>query len=385
VNSDKCIIVYLDTQDYANLYKDDVSNEYLKVKQQLIDFKESGRVKFPLSFLTLFEFIQDYPSEFELDRQKRSEFMSKICSTNTLPYFMDLALKGAKIDEKTWLPSGSIENFSVSKMLSIMRYKIKEHNAIPRQLKRNLQNPLVLKNYLKDYLTRQVNSNDLTTNWNAELPELSFEFFVDYLLGKITEVEADAQLRESVFEPAKFFEIWYKRFSNKNALLQFYGQPIEKLYQVCAMYYEKMPQVREKYAEAKKNLQKSIKEIEKLRELHPDGYFDDHRRMPELPRAPSWEETYQSSDLANKMSLFNDQTRCVFERYFADVTSIRFKPKKSDVVDAFHTVYIDHVDLWRTDKAWADFLLRADVFPKHKIVASLMELPSKIHNLLTET
>jgi hypothetical protein len=382
VTLDKCITVYLDTQDFARLYKEDISEELSDIKKQLINFKESGRVKFPLSFLTLFEFIQDYPSEFESDRQKRSEFMSEICGTNTLPYFLDKALKGSQVDESTWLPHGALDKFSVSQMLSVLRHTIKESKSIPRQTKRDLQNPLILKNYLRDYLNRQTNSGGLSTTWNADIPEFSFEFFVDYLLGYITELEANMRFRQSVFEPAKFFAIWYKRFSNKNALQQFFGEPIDKLYQSCLRFHEQMPLARENFNEAKKNLQFFNTEYSKLRKQHPELEYDENLKRRDIPKAPTWNEVYQGSTFAEKLNLLNDETKSVFEKYFSDISAIRFKPKKSDIVDAFHTVYISESDLWRTDRAWADFLLRAEIFPKEKIVTSLQELPSKIENLL---
>ena len=376
--------VYLDTQDYAHLYKEDISPDLVETKRRLLAFERAGLVKFPLSFLTLFEFVQDYESEHETDREKRSVFLSEICGNETLPYFLDLALKNKPIDEESWLPFGAIRNFSVEHMFSVLRYEIKQKKGIPRSLRRDLQNPLVLRSFLKNYLQSQNSENLNSTNWNPELENFYFDFFKDYLLGIISEQEANRRFRESVFEPAKFFSIWYQRFSNKNALKQFHGEAIEKFYQGSVLLHQKVPILVANLKEARSKFKSSMIAVsESSRKLENLGIAMVPCSM-ELPPAPDFDEFYSNSRLPETLMALVPDIQSIFRAYHKGLYDGQFTPQKSDIIDIFHSVYIDRVDLWRTDKSFADFLARANIFPKKKIVVSLNDLPNRIDKLLED-
>ena len=70
--------VYLDSQDYYNLYHNEISSDHKKIRIQLLEFKKTGQVCFPLSFLTLFEFVRDYAPTYREDRKARAAFLSEI-------------------------------------------------------------------------------------------------------------------------------------------------------------------------------------------------------------------------------------------------------------------------------------------------------------------
>ena len=54
------MIVYLDSQDYLRMYQDDLSDELAEVRRRLLEHKNKNLVRFPFSFLVLFELLQDY-------------------------------------------------------------------------------------------------------------------------------------------------------------------------------------------------------------------------------------------------------------------------------------------------------------------------------------
>lgn len=374
--------VYLDTQDYANLYKDDIHPDLKVVKTKLLQYKAKGLVKFPLSFLTLFEFVTDYQTEYEADRQKRSEFLSLLCGVDTVPFFMDLALKYKRVDDTTWIPSESLDNFSVARMLSVLRYELKSRANIPRRMRADLQNPLYLRSFLKAYLLRQNSDGNLNMNWHPELNQLSFDFFKDYLLGKISEDEANLRFRESVFEPAKFFNIWYQRFSNTNALTQFYGESIDKLYQLSLQFKSELPASTSKLNDSRASLKKSVKKVVDIQKKLSELGLETNFKLPTLPIEIDWEQLCEAMKIPETLGVFSDQMATLFKSYFDAVFHQQFAPKRSDVVDIFHSVYIDHVDLWRTDRSFENFLVRSKYPLRHKIVPTLQELPGRIELLL---
>jgi hypothetical protein len=382
-NGNLMIIVYLDTQDFARLYKDNLSSELAEVKAKLLDFKRSGVVSFPLTFLTLFEFIQDYRTEFENDRQQRSNFMSQICGTDTLPYFADLMQTSSKVDTTSWIPASSIEEFSVSRMLSAIRHTIKEDESIPKQLKRELQNPNVLKNRLRDHIESQLSENYSPEAWKKETGSFSFEFFVDYLLGKTTEVEANEQFRQSVFEPGKFFALWYQRLSKKNMLTEHFQKEIDEFFAICCEFHAKLPKLYSEIQGAHTKIKRLKREIDKhnlklksigLEELRIDQHID--------LALPNLDEVFNSEKFRVRFGKFADPFNQVVKQYFIALARRQFTPKKSDVIDIFHALYINHVDLWRTDIAFSDFLLKLEIFDNSKIVPNLIELPNRIERLV---
>lgn len=374
--------VYLDTQDYANLYKDDIHPDLKIIKTKLLQYKAKGVVKFPLSFLILFEFVTDYQTEFEADRQKRSEFLSQLCGADNLPYFMDIALKNQVVDDSTWIPSGSLIKFSVERMLSVFRYELKNRTNLPRKLRRDLQNPLYLRSFLKQYLLRQISQGKPDMNWHLELDQLSFDFFKDYLLGKISEGEANLQFRESVFEPSKFFNIWYQRFSNKNALSQFYGGSIDKFHELSLQFKNEMPALLQNLNNSRVVLKKRIKEAANAQKVLSELGIETGYKLPKVPTEIDWDQFYESVRPSETLELFSDPLAALFKSYFNAIFHQQFSPKKSDVVDIFHSVYIDKVDLWRTDRSFANFLARSNYPSLHRIVPTLQELPDRIEKLL---
>ncbi len=376
--------VYLDTQDFSNLYKKELSAEFFEIKKYLVTLKRKGLVSFPLTYLLLFEFTQDYDAKYEKDRIDRAKLLSDLCGNDTLPYFQDLAIINNPIDYHSWLPFGSADNFAVRRMLSVLRHEIKIRANIPRQLRHDLQNPLVLRNFLQGFLEKQILTGNPSTNWNPELGDFNFDFFRDFLLGKITEDEANTQFRESVFEPAKFFTIWYQRFSNKNALAQFHGETIEKFFKLSQEFHGKLPDLYQKAQASRKLAKDAIANAEKSNAVLLSLGINVGHDTPDLPLVPSFDEIYEMSSLAKFFNAFQPQLRDTMRCYHKALFDRQFHPKLSDFKDIFHSVYIEQVDLWRTDKGFADFLQRTNIHPAEKIVPTLKELPDRIDRLLSK-
>ena len=377
------LTVYLDSQDFAHLYRDDISPELINVKNCLLAYKRNNLIKFPISFLTLFEFIQDYQTEFETDRQKRADFLSQLCGTDTLPHFMDIAIENNEIDENSWLPHGAIDNFSVAHLLSVLRFAIKTRPGIPRDLRRDLQSPLVLRNYLRKYFHGRISNIESATKWNSELIDLDFDFdfFRDCLLDKLTEVEANKRFRDSVFEPAKFFEIWYKRFSNKNALNQFYGGMVESFWKLCVHLYIAVPELRSEFEQSRRNAIALNLEIAQLNSQIVSLGILPPIEPATIPAAQDWNAFFENIVPNEKLEQLIPSLQMVFHHYLRAISVQQFKPKKSDIIDIFHSIYLERVDLWRTDRSFANFLSRIEGFSTAKIVPSLLELPTRIEKI----
>src|SRR5947208_15341566 len=80
--------VYLDTSDYAVLYKERCTPELAHVKRRLLGFVDSGKIMIGFSFPIIFELLQDCTPEFLSDRLERARILKRLCKTNCFPYLV---------------------------------------------------------------------------------------------------------------------------------------------------------------------------------------------------------------------------------------------------------------------------------------------------------
>lgn len=374
--------IYLDTQDFAHLYKTNIATELKVVRDQLLEFRLKGQVSFPLSYLSLFEFVQDYKTEFEVDRQRRAEFLTQICGTDTLPFYLDIGLKGRPIDDKSWLPHGAIKGFSVGYLIAALKSEIKKSKTLNRNQRRQFQNSNNLIPYLRSFLNRQRHQNKNEIIWHPELPEFSFDFFRDFILGRLSEQEANQQFRDSVFEPAKFFSIWYQRFSNSNPLSQYSGKETDVFHASCIEFHRHISDLRRQHKDIRKTHKSLLKSVNELNKLLQENGLPSHEKPPKPQSFPTFDELITQQNILKSVDQLRSETATRMKAYFRALYDGQFAPTRSDIVDVFHAAYLEHVDLWRRDHKFCDFLLRIEGQPHNRIVSSLAELPARIEELL---
>src|ERR1700726_1835648 len=84
------IRVYLDTSDYAVMYRAPPNEPAGRVRDELLQMKKSGRIEIGLSYHVVFELLQKAEPNFRADRLARARLLMQLCETNAFPYPTDL-------------------------------------------------------------------------------------------------------------------------------------------------------------------------------------------------------------------------------------------------------------------------------------------------------
>lgn len=104
------LTVYLDTSDYSELYRDNLSNEMLSIRDKLFEFVDHKKIRVCFSFLVFFELMQDFNDVQLDDRLKRIKFVQRLCESNNFPFFADLLDGSSNNSEEAWIPRELTEN-----------------------------------------------------------------------------------------------------------------------------------------------------------------------------------------------------------------------------------------------------------------------------------
>ena len=104
------LTVYLDTSDYSELYRENLSYEMLSIRDKLFEFVDHKKIRVCFSFLVFFELMQDFNEVQFDDRLKRIKFLQRLCESNNFPFFADLLDGLSNNSERAWIPRELTEN-----------------------------------------------------------------------------------------------------------------------------------------------------------------------------------------------------------------------------------------------------------------------------------
>jgi hypothetical protein len=377
------LTVHLDTQDYIRLYKPNDDPKLRSIRETILSYSKTNAVKFPLSFLTLFEFMQDFNPSYREDRIARARFLSEICSTNTLPFFFDLVMESRNVDENTWLPSTVTEGLSFGKFVKEAREKF-VRSAPTREMRRKLANNSYFKQFIKMNRSNSGSSDFILAlkNFPVDPLRFNFEYFLDYLIGDISESEAKQRFLEAITEPLKFFHVWFDYCSNANPLTEFFGQSITKLHTDLLSINQKVIELKLDTTALRTEISASNKKRKEINQQAVSLGIPIPFERVHLPEIPKWRDLAGSYTFAHFEDL-SDNVRQVMIAYMGAIFEGRI-PVRSDAVDIFNTVYISRVDLWRGDRAMCNLISRTGVGNQDRIVPTLEELPQRIDDALAE-
>ena len=80
------LIVYLDTQDYINLFNESDEGPNHQVLADLLEHRDRGEIVIGFSFATILEFITKPDAANRRERVRRGQLVKDICGPNAFPY-----------------------------------------------------------------------------------------------------------------------------------------------------------------------------------------------------------------------------------------------------------------------------------------------------------
>ncbi|NSX90845.1 hypothetical protein [Agrobacterium tumefaciens] len=372
------INLYLDTSDFYELYKEDVREDLIPLKNYLIEKVKSGDVVIGYSYPIIFEVLQNSDEKHREDRLKRARFLKLICGENAHPHPVDL-LKGHRFpNQGIWMPHSTVDVFSpqnLRSLLSIRQKKTaKEREGLSRAQRRSAQSRRGLKKLLQE-APRLTIRKDMFEDIPVSDDFINSRYIERYWRGEISINTVSHALKKWIHDPEVFFQIWYEYSGLKNPL---HGLVTEK--------YNEISEKLSKAISAIKNARNTYKSVKKSR----SAYYDELRKVElpstlksslSLPKLPPFELTLPKIDWT---SIFGEDRGQHFTWYMEEVITERHQPQPSDLVDLLHLLYLNDVDLFRCDRKMSNLMINIDKNNIGKIISNRLEIPDKIENLLKD-
>lgn len=373
--------IYLDTSDYSAMHYAAAGSDSALICDQLRELAHGGQIEIGLSYYVVFELLQKAAPEHREDRLARARMLKDLCGLNAFCYPGDLGHRNAFSKDGVWGPRSAVDDLDVEQLVAQLRQQIRQDPSFTREQRRRLSK----RQAFADYVYREPTVLTLSAVEKWPLP-FGREFIANgdlrrYILGLITQKEANAKLRTCLTDPVTFYETWFEHYGRGNPLeiqgTELAGKLISILEGLQAML-DKQIALR---ADIKKALKAEGEDAldgedrRKLIKLLGDiKKFGGEIQSPEeiLKGAPKLMKVF-----GEKSAHLIPQVVLAFHR---DGSRIR----RSDVIDFIHAMYLPHTDLWRGDRSFSGRLVRHKVNNWERVVPTLTELPSRIEAELTK-
>ena len=367
--------IYLDTSDYGVLYRDPKDADLQRVLDLLLSKKEAGEIEIGFSYPVLWELLQDFSEGYRADRIQRAECLKTLCGRNAYRYLPDLKEGDALSREGHWYPD--IEQpIGVAALKRIWIEQFTQNRDVVRsRAHRNaLKNPRRFRKIIRDNPQLCDLSGIDLEGFPVTDEFIRKNVFHKYMIGDITEEDADREFLKVLTDPVIFVGTWFDYGGKVNPFTDDVHQTsrglrtrLEALQKLFAETERKIAEINKLQARAYKN----DLPAEIIRELK-----ESKKRLRE---AINLGKDIKSPKL---MALLDDHMLEVVTIYFESNLERPSAISDSDFADILHTAYIPHVDLWRGDSKFSRMLIRGQIAQRNKIVPTLRELPARIDQLL---
>lgn len=367
--------LHLDTSDYAAMYLAPPGSMPDRVRSELKEMAQTGRIEIGLSYHVVFELLQKAEPKFREDRLARARLLTELCGRNAFPYPTDLGQGYRFSSDGLWVPRVDLEETEIERVLEELLQGIARYPGLDRHERRVLSK--------RKYFTAWVRNNPERAKQLArELWPLRFARALAesgdlnrYILGDLTRSEVNNKLWFYITDPVNFYEIWFEEYGRDDPIADRREKMANKFVQMLNELRAMANQTLELRAEitdalaATGNEALTQSERDKLVKVRADlkSFRAELFSPRELDaRAPNWKRLFGSES-----ALVAAQ---IFYALYRETRSI----KPSDGIDFVHAVYLPHTDLWRGDKAFADLLVKHRVDFSERVVPTLGELLGRI-------
>lgn len=111
------IRLHLDTSDYAAMYCAAPDTIAARVRDELIEMTESGRIEIGLSYHVVFELLQKAEPKFRDDRLARARLLKQLCGQNAFAYPSDLGQGYGFSKDGLWVPRIDLDEIEIEHLV----------------------------------------------------------------------------------------------------------------------------------------------------------------------------------------------------------------------------------------------------------------------------
>jgi len=368
------IRVYLDTSDYAAMYCAPSNGVTARLLDELLRMKEGGRIEIGLSYHVVFELLQKAEPKFRADRLARARLLTRLCGQNAFPYPTDVPQGYRFSREGLWVPRIWLEEIEVER---IVQHAIETMTRCPF-LNRRERRALSKRSYFVEWVRSNPSRflNLFRDQWPLLFGKISNDSgdFIRYILGEMTQEQADAELRFYITDPVTVYETWFENYGKENPLPSS-RDPIAEL---LGVMIKELNTMLDEHAALKLKVKEAMRATgddalsaegrEAVLKIRRDlkGFRREITAPAEMAKHPAWKRA-----VGDEGALLAAQ---VFHAFRREKRAI----KPSDAIDLIHTMYLPHTDLWRGDKAFGTMLIKHRVNFHERIVPALVDLPLRI-------
>jgi hypothetical protein len=329
--------IYLDTSDYTHLHNGEVE-AHQAVHEYLVAKIASGEVVVVLSYPVMMELFQDYDPQCWDKRLEKAKFVKKMCGNNAFRFWMDVQEgENAYSDSLDWHAQFEKGQASIDHIASHYTHFLVNGGLFPKGVARKLKTTKGLKKFVKN--------NPSFFDLKQMEHKFSNRFYEkdvlrQYILGNMSEQEADEIFMECLNDPVLFCENYYRVAGLGN----YFSNAFHGLSKIIHELVNKIYELRQKLDGV-------------------DGI------MKHFDSANYWK---------NMNTYFPSFFRDILNAYIKDHYNNQQKLQRSDMADMMHAMYLPHADIWRGDSKFSNILLRQKVQYRDRIVQKLVQLPDRI-------
>lgn len=401
------ITVYLDSQDYSNLSKPQLSPEHQRLKEQFLAYKEAGRVRFVFSCLVVCEAA---PTEMNaIDHAiRRGELLTLLCGRNALIEHGELSkreaealscgsvpVKEVESDTGDWFPLVELDESEPVMVDATLKEQIRQiamTQGLDRRDKRKLERKAT-KEFNKNSVSREF-KRSLAATSVAEImnkypmKEECARVFHRYTLGEASKEEATAAYRESLRDPC-----WLMRwFASGIELADHITEVVRKPGRELGAMARDLVAIRDKYLSS---MAVAGFQDAQFSDLSVGSRASWARRVDELV-IQVVNKQLRSCGLHMNQPLTSENTTRFCPGISAVVRSLMWSiwdniggsrkeaPSDSQAPDAMHAMYAPYVDIFRADKFMAPHIQKQVEHHGTLVASKLLDLPKLIESRLSQ-
>lgn len=367
------LIVYLDTQDYLNLFYEPDNGPNHQVLTNLLGFRDRGEIVIGFSFATIIEVITKPDAANRPERVRRGQLIKDVCGPNAFPPITDLANGAVFPNGGRWMLGRDEKAVSAKdfrrQMDDILVDELKKVKGLNRSQVRQLT-----RKASRTELLRTIGSTwGLKRSDYAGFPVsdeiIESHVLQRFMLGKCSDIEFERRMNAWLSDPAEYSRIVYDYTDHPNVIDKYFGKTIYGIEQLTGQIQEIIAYIQEINTAR-------LSTRSKLVEAGIDK--KEAQRLTKQLSLPS----HDPEKLTSKLEAVVGKGRVGhFNHYLSRIMKPGYAFKRSDVMDLMQMCYAYECDLFRCDKDMAHTFRDFEPF-KSKLVGRFADLPDRISDRL---
>lgn len=367
------LIVYLDTQDYINLFNEPEDGPSHEVLAELLARRNRGEIDIGFSFATIMEFITKPDVANRPERVRRGQLIKDVCGPNAFPYITDHA-KGATFPNGgRWMFGRDEKVVSAKQFKRQMHAMLVDELAKAEGLNRSQRRQLGRKASMTELIRKNGSTWGRKRSDYAGFPVsdeiVESRVLERFMKGQCSDAEFERRMNAWFSDPAEYSRIVYDYADHPNVIAKYFGKPTDDIERLAGQIQEVVTSIQEMNAvrlSARTTLVEAGIDKKEARRLTKQFSLPD----PDPAKLTAKLEAVVGKGRAGH-----------FNHYFSRIMKPGYAFKRSDVMDLMQMCYTYECDLFRCDKAMADTFRDFEPF-KGKLVGRFADLPKRIEGLL---